>query len=90
MVRVTATEFAKNFGRFRDAVYRETFAVTSHERIAGYFISQDEYEAFQAYKARWPKPTAFAAHEMPEESLTAIAEARMESRHDALNDLLDD
>ena len=90
MVRVTATQFAKNFGRFRDAVQREPVAVTSHERIAGYFISGDEYEAFQLYKARWPKPQAFAAHELPPESLTAIAAARMDPRHDALNDLLDD
>ena len=30
MVRVTSTEFAKNFGRYREAAQREPVAITSH------------------------------------------------------------
>ena len=39
MVRVTATEFAKNFGRYREEAQREPVAITSHGRTSGYFLS---------------------------------------------------
>lgn len=88
MVTVTATEFAKNFGRYREAVHREPVAVTSHERIAGYFVSREEYEAYQHLKAMLPK--AYAVHEIPADTLLALQNARMDDRHDHLNALLDD
>lgn len=88
MVTVTATEFAKNFGRYREAVHREPVAVTSHERIAGYFMSSEDYETYQRLKAMLPQ--AYAAHEVPAETLLALQAARMDDRHDHLNALLDD
>jgi len=88
MVTVTATEFAKNFGRYRETVQREPIAVTAHERVTGYFVSKDDYESLQALKERLPR--AYAVKELPSETLQAIAEARMDARHDTLNSLLDD
>ena len=88
MVTVTATEFAKNFGRYREAVHREPVAVTSHERIAGYFMSSEDYETYQRLKAMLPK--VLAAHEIPEDTLSALQKARMDDRHYHLNGLLDD
>ncbi|MGN6208682.1 type II toxin-antitoxin system Phd/YefM family antitoxin [Asticcacaulis sp.] len=88
MVTVTATEFAKNFGRYREAVHREPVAVTSHERIAGYFLSSEDFEAYQRLKAMLPR--AYAAHEMPAETLQALHNVRMDNRHDHLNVLLDE
>jgi len=88
MVTVTATEFAKNFGRYREAVHREPVAVTSHERIAGYFLSSEDYETYQRLKAMLPR--AYAVHEVSIETLRALQEARMDDRHDHLNALLDD
>jgi len=88
MVTVTATEFAKNFGRYREAVHREPVVVTSHERIAGYFLSSEDYETYQRLKAMLPR--AYAVHEVSIEILRALQDARMDDRHDHLNALLDD
>ena len=55
MVRVTATEFAKNFGRYREEAQREPVAITSHGRTTGYFVSPHEYaelERLRAYERR--------------------------------------
>lgn len=41
---VTATEFAKNFGSYRAEAQREAVPVISHGRMAGYFVSPQDYE----------------------------------------------
>ncbi len=56
MVTVTATEFAKNFGRYREVVQTEAVEVTSHDRVTGYFISRVEYETLQALKQAQREP----------------------------------
>ncbi len=38
----------------------------------------------------WEGPTHYYAHELPQETIEAIANSRMDPRHDHLNDLLDD
>jgi PHD/YefM family antitoxin component YafN of YafNO toxin-antitoxin module len=43
MVAVSATEFAKNFGRHKEAAQREPIAITSYGRTSGYFVSAQEY-----------------------------------------------
>ena len=50
MREVSATEFARNFGQYREIVQREPVAVTSHGRTTGYFVSPVEYEELQRYK----------------------------------------
>ena len=87
MTTVAATEFARNFTAWREAAQREPVEVISHKRVAGYFISAREFEEFRRYKDM--QPVARYVHEMSEEEIKAIAEARMDSRHDHLNALLD-
>ena len=87
MVRVTATEFAKNFGRYREEAQREPVAITSHGRTSGYFVSPHEYaelERLRAYERR-----IYRIEELPENIVQAISEAKMDPKHEHLNALLD-
>ncbi len=87
MITVRATEFSKNFGKYRDMAQREPVAVTNHDRITGYFISPVEYEEYARMRARLPK--AYKTEELPKEWLDALAQSKMDPRHDHLNKLLD-
>lgn len=87
MAEVAATEFARNFGRYREVAQREAVAVTSHDRITGYFVSAHEYEAYLRLKAMMP--VALAVSELDAETLQALEAARMDPQHDALNTLID-
>ena len=41
---VPASEFTRNFGRYRMRAQREAVAVSSHGQITGYSVGPDEYE----------------------------------------------
>ena len=87
MVQVTATEFAKNFGRYREEAQREPVAITSHGRTSGYFVSPHEYaelERLRAYERR-----VYRIEELPEGVVQAISKATMDPKHEHLNELLD-
>lgn len=88
MITVAATEFSKNFGRYRELAQREAVAVTSYERVTGYFVSRTEYEELQRLRSMMPK--AYAVEELSEATVQAIATSRMDARHNHLNALLDD
>ncbi len=88
MVAIPATEFAKNFGRYKELAQREPVAITSHGRTSGYFISEFEYLEYRRLKERARR--AYHISELPEETVAALAEARMDPAHDHLNALLDD
>ncbi len=51
MSAVTATEFAKSFGRYKEEAQREPIAITSHGRISGYFVSEREFKELQRLRA---------------------------------------
>ena len=52
-VVVTATEFAKNFGYYRDrALAGKLVKVTSHGRIIGAFLSPERLEEYERLKGR--------------------------------------
>lgn len=87
MLKVPSSEFSKNFGKYREAALREPVAVTSHERVTGYFVSSDEYEEYIRLKKQMPK--ALAIEELSEETIQALAKTKMNSRHKHLNELLD-
>jgi len=84
---VPASEFTRNFGRYRMIAQREPVAVSSHGQVTGYFISPVEYEALQQFRAQ---RRSFATAELSAEQVEAIASARMDPRHDPLDALLDD
>jgi hypothetical protein len=83
---VPASEFTRNFGRYRMRAQREVVAVSSHGRITGYFVGPDEYEEFKRFQEN---RRSFATAELPEEKVEAIGTSRMDARHAHLNDMLD-
>ncbi|WP_298960819.1 type II toxin-antitoxin system Phd/YefM family antitoxin [uncultured Methylobacterium sp.] len=84
---VPASEFTRNFGRYRMQAQREPVPVSSHGAITGYFVSAHEYEAFRRYKA---SRRSFATADLPDEEVEAIASSRMDDRHGHLDALLDE
>lgn len=87
MITVSATEFVKNFGLYKEQAQREAIAVTSHGRTSGYFLSEQEYREYQLAKANARR--AYPVSEMPEETVAAIAQTEMNPAHEHLNALLD-
>jgi PHD/YefM family antitoxin component YafN of YafNO toxin-antitoxin module len=83
---VPASEFTRNFGRYRMRAQREPVAVSSHGQITGYFVGPEEYEEFKRFRE---SRRSFATAELPEEKFEAIRTARMDPRHAHLDKLLD-
>jgi len=84
---VPASEFTRNFGRYRMLAQREAVAVSSHGSITGYFVAPNEYEDFLRFKNY---RRSFDTRELSEEKIAAIAASRVDPRHDHLNALMDD
>jgi PHD/YefM family antitoxin component YafN of YafNO toxin-antitoxin module len=85
MVVITATEFAKNFGRYKEAAQREPIAITSYGRTSGYFVSAQEYAELRRLRAL--ERRSYSITGLPTELADAIETARMSPSHDHLNDL---
>jgi hypothetical protein len=83
---VPASEFTRNFGRYRMLAQREAVAVSSHGSITGYFVAPDEYEEFRRFKQR---RRSFATAELSNEQAEAIGTSRMDERHAPLDAMLD-
>ena len=83
---VPASEFAKNFGRYKMRAQREAVAVSSHGQIAGYFVAAHEYEELLRLK---DNRRSFATANLSDEEVKEITSSRMDPRHDHLNKLLD-
>lgn len=83
---IPASEFTRNFGRYRMRAQREPVAVSSHGQITGYFVGPDEYEEFKRFREN---RRSFATAELSEEKVEAIRASRMDSRHAHLDKLLD-
>jgi hypothetical protein len=83
---VPASEFTRNFGRYRMQAQREAVAVSSHGRVTGYFIGPDDYEEFKRFQ---DQRHSFATEELSDEKIKAIAGSRMDPRHAHLDTLLD-
>jgi hypothetical protein len=83
---IPASEFTRNFGRYRMQAQREAIAVSSHGQIIGYFVPPDEYEAFLRNREQ---RRSFAAADLTADEMDAISRACMDPKHDHLNTLLD-
>lgn len=84
---VPASEFTRNFGRYRMQAQREAVAVSSHGHVTGYFVGPDDYEAFKRFKES--RPVSFATADLSDEELRMIAASKMDERHRPLDALLD-
>ncbi len=82
---IPASEFTRNFGRYRMQAQREAVAVSSHGSITGYFVAPDEYEEFLRFKQR---RRSFATAELSDEQVRAIGASRMDERHAHLDAIL--
>ena len=88
MAAITATEFAKSFGRYKEEAQREPVAITSYGRISGYFVSAHEYEELR--RLRDFERRVYRLKGLPTEVAEAIKRAKMDSSRDHLNALLED
>lgn len=87
MTQVAATEFARNFGRYREAAQHAPVAVVAHNRVSGYFVSARDFDEYQRLKAT--AATALAVDELDAATLRALAASRMDARHAQLDALMD-
>lgn len=78
--------FARNFAEIQHEVHRETFAVTSHSRITGYFVSPEDFAEFEELRAKARK--SLIVGQLQAETVQALHESRMDDRHSSLNDLM--
>ena len=88
MIRVRASEFARNFGRYREAALTEPVAVTNHDRVTGVLVSPQAFEEYERLKRHATR--ALWAHELSDETLKALEGVEMDPRHDHLNSLMED
>jgi hypothetical protein len=83
---IPASEFIRNFDRYRMLAQREAVAVSSHGSITGYFVAPNEYEEFLRYTQH---RRSFATATLSDERAHAIAASRMDERHADLDGLLE-
>lgn len=88
MQKVRATDFARNFSRYREQAQREPIAITSHDRVTGYFVSKHEFEVYSQHRDRYP--AAYYVWELPDYIIDAIENSEMDPRHNHLDALLDE
>lgn len=88
MREVPASEFARNFGQYREIAQREPVAVTSHGRATGYFISAVEFEELLRLKALARRSPAVA--DLTKAEIDQMEAGRMAPEHAPLNALLDE
>ena len=73
-VRVSATEFARNFARYQDeAISAKVISVTSHGRIVGGYLSASELEHYEALKRK--EREILVVGELDEDTIAAISSA---------------
>ena len=84
-VTVTGEQLQKNSGLVRAEARRHPVTVTYHGRAELVVLSIEEYELLRS-----KRKIAFGSADMPQRTIERVAENRMDSRHDRLNDLLDE
>ncbi len=67
---VAASEFSRNFGRWKLAVQTTPIAVTSHGHVAGYFVSPETFERIQ--RITMASRQAFHPAELPQHLADAL------------------
>jgi prevent-host-death family protein len=85
MIRVSSTEFGKEVGRYQDAALNQPVVVTRNGRDRTVMISAEEYARLKRRDRQ-----VFATSEAPEEVIDAVRNAKMDPRHNHLDELLKD
>jgi hypothetical protein len=76
MIRVSATGFGKEVGRYQDMALAEPVVVTRNGRDRTVMISAAEYLRLKRRDRQ-----VFAAGELPDDMLAAISHTNMDERH---------
>ena len=84
-MRVSSAEFLKQYGALSDQALSEPVTITRNGRDRLVLLSVGEFERMKAYS-----PHARFAHELSEDEIDMIAQARVPAGHEHLNALLDD
>jgi prevent-host-death family protein len=84
-IHVTASEFQKSFGAISDKALKGPVTITKQGRDHLVVLAADEYKRLKRRDRK-----VYAAGELPDELLESLKTAKMDSRHDHLNALLED
>ena len=84
-LKVSAAEFQRNIGRYQDIALRQPVAVTRNGRDSCMLISTEEYRRLKRRDRQ-----VFATGELPDEIFEAVRNAKMDPRHNHLNELIKD
>ena len=85
MIRVSATEFSKEVGRYQDAALTQPVIETRNGRDRTVMISAEEYARLKRRDRE-----VFGAGELPEDTVEAIRNVKMDPRHNHLDVLVKD
>ncbi len=85
IIRVSATEFSKEVGRYQDAALSQPVVVTRNGRDRTVMISADEYQRLKRRDRQ-----VFASGDAPDEIIEAVRGSKMDPRHTCLDDLVKD
>jgi prevent-host-death family protein len=85
MIRVPSTEFGKEIGRYQDMALTQPVVVTRNGRDRTVMISAEEYQRLKRRDRQ-----VFASIDAPQEIVEAVRSAKMDPRHNHLDDLLKD
>jgi hypothetical protein len=88
MRSMSATAFARNFAQIQHDVRTETVEVMSHSRVTGYFVSPEDFAEFETLRAKARRSLLVGS--LPEETVKALKETKMDKRHASLNALMQD
>jgi prevent-host-death family protein len=83
-MKVTATEFQQNIGRYQDAAQRSPVAITKNGRTHTVLVSAEFFELIT--KGR----VARKVGDLDDDTLKAIADSAVSEEHSHLDDLLKD
>jgi PHD/YefM family antitoxin component YafN of YafNO toxin-antitoxin module len=84
-IRVSATEFSKEVGRYQDLALGQAVIVTRNGRDRTVMISAEEYQRLKRRDRQ-----VYAAGELPDEMIEAIRQSEMDPRHQHLDALIED
>ena len=82
MAKISAAEFQKHFGKYRDLAQREPVAVTSYGRESVVLISAEDYARYRQLDSR----QAEYVWEMSPAEADALAQTEPPAEADAFND----
>ena len=85
VLKVSAAEFQRNIGRYQDLALRQPVAVTRNGRESCVLLSTEEYRRLMRRDRQ-----VFSTADAPEDVIEAVRNAKMDPRHNHLDNLLKD